>query len=247
MINLYNSGIQGYTLKGKTGDPGSHSYNIFYSIYNCSDKDGAETVKNRIKEGFSLSKDDKTKVSYNEHDIIIDCNAHMYECELDSSTGSLDITYIGNIINQTSADDTTVDMTPREFGVTLSGSQLSVEDTESDYAYHTEYKFSTNVNVEFDDENKLPDGVNAKLVVLHRCGLVQEFDLSNETGGIYINDKYALMVADNDGKKYNNSNGIIETNIDYEKYFEDDCNIYVDVYNKNSIYRFVQNKLKNND
>ncbi len=239
MINLYNSGIQGYTLKGKTGDPGSHSYNIFYSIYNCNNEEGYTIVKHRINNDLSLSKDDKKKVSYNEHDIIIDCNAHMYECEFDSSTG-LDITYIGNIINQTSTDDTTVDMTPRVFDVTLSGSELSVENTESDYAYHTEYGFSTNVNVEFDNDNKLPDNVNAKLVVLHRCGLVQEFDLSNETGGIYINDKYALMVADNDGKKYNNSNDIIEKNIDYEKYFEDDCNIYVDVYNKNSIYRFVQ-------
>lgn len=240
MSNLYNSGVQGYTLKGETGDPGSHSYNIFYSVYDCNNEDGKNTVIKRIKEGKSLSKDgEDSKIPYNEHDIIIDCKAHMYEYNHDSSSNTI-LNYIGNIINQTSADDTQVDMTPRNFDVGLWGTELGIEKTESPYEYHTEYGFTTRVDVEFDDENKLPDGVNAKLVVLHRCGLVQEFDISNETGGVYINDKYALMVADNDGKKYNDSVGIIETNIDYEKYFKDDCNIYVDVYNKNSIYRFVQ-------
>ena len=94
MSNLYNSGIQGYTLKGDIGERGQHSYNIFYSIYDCNNKEGLDTVERLINEGKSLSKDNVDGIIYNEHDTILDVKAHMYECKLDPSENKLKISYV---------------------------------------------------------------------------------------------------------------------------------------------------------
>lgn len=238
MSNLYNSGIQGYTLKGDIGERGQHSYNIFYSIYDCNNKEGLDTVERLINEGKSLSKDNVDGIIYNEHDTILDVKAHMYECKLDPSENKLKISYIGNIINQTSSDDTIIDLKEINFNISLSPGTIETKSTNSPYKYHKDPNFVT--NVEIGGLTDLSSDIHKKLVILHRCGLVQEFDIDDENS-VQINDRYAYMVANTDGKKYV-TNGEPSTNIDYTKYFNEDCKIYVDIYNKNSTYRFLQNK-----
>ena len=185
MSNLYNSGIQGYTLKGDTGERGQHSYNIFYSIYDCDDEYGLVTVERLINEGKSLSKDNVDGIIYNEHDTILDVKAHMYECKLDPLTNTLKISYIGNIINQTSSDDTIIDLKDMDFNISLASGTIETKSTNSPYKYHENPKFVTNVKIY--GLTDLPPDIHKKLVILHRCGLVQEFDIDNGNP-VQIND-----------------------------------------------------------
>lgn len=231
MNKLYNSGIQGYTLKGNIGESGSPSYNMYYSVYDCSTD--SSIVSALINDNKTLSKNPNTiEGGYKTHDVIIDCNAHMYELNRDSSN-NINITYIGNIINQTSSDDITVDMSNRDCSINLSSTEIEIESNYSPYLHHKETNYGTKINV----YNNAPEETHKKLVVVHRCGLTQEFDI-DETTEIKISDKYAYLVADETGKKYNTTDKLPISHINHTDYFIKDCSVYLDVYNKNSMYRF---------
>ena len=67
-INIYNSGIQGYTVKGDVGDSGDKGHNIFFSVYTDT-----SVLSHRIKNELSLSNRNDTGIKYNVSDIFYIC------------------------------------------------------------------------------------------------------------------------------------------------------------------------------
>ena len=241
--NIYNSGIQGYTIKGKQGLSGDKGYNIYYSVYNINSTD-YNTVINLINNttNNSLDSSNTDNITYKENDVIIDCKGRMYFIKKDNENNNLILSLFGSIVNQTENDDSVKDIETVNATITVSCTQInnpykSVSNTTSYERYFDLYQekmnlFNLNVKTDISDPKLV-----TKLVIIHKCGLTQEYDLESNDCNITIYDKVASLLPGTQYKTSDNTN----TKINYLK----DCLMYIDVYsneNTNSMYRFPIDK-----
>ena len=257
--NIYNSGIQGYTIRGKQGLSGNEGYNIYYSIYNINYVEHANTVIELINKtnnnslGSSLSNDN---ITYKQNDIIIDCKGRMYIIQLDSSTQNLTLGLIGNIVNQIENNDSNKEIETITAKVLVTGETIvnpykSLSNTLYD-RYFDLYQDTMNVfklkieNININDTKLL-----TKFVIIHKCGLSQEYELNEkdyefvEENNELIIKEYIIRIYDKTASLLPGTTYNIEDDISTKLNYIKDCTMYIDVYtigNTNSMYRFPINK-----
>lgn len=225
-INIYNYGIQGYTLKGVCGADGESGHNIFYSVYVDE-----SVIENKVKNNFVLSNSYNNTIEYKENDTIISANGKMYTISTDKN-----ISYIGDIINQSKPDDDFKD---------FNDIVIPDIDIETNVYINNDDKLEINAN-HFPRYNELTEdkikgiylklplfdrvqNIKYKLLIMHLCGLVQEIDISDyKDYKIFIEQKYFDLIPNND--TYNTN--------DYKNYIlSRSC---IDVYNTSNdcMYRY---------
>jgi hypothetical protein len=234
-INIYNSGIQGYTIKGDIGEDGDKGYNLYFST--ITDEN---IITEYINNNKTLSDTIDSSCFYDVNDIIIDSAAKMYVIE--KKDDMLSLLYSGNIINQTEADDSIIDFSAIDCSVQLtsdSSTQLNIYHINNIPDKYKYYKYNElceshveGYELKVDINNKVPN-VEYRLCINHLCGLTQEF-LLDETNTLFIEKKYVYLTPLTDGFGYNLNF------FDYIKKYG-----YIDAYNKtiNNTYRFSLNDI----
>ena len=257
-INIYNSGIQGYTVKGDVGDSGDKGHNIFFSVYTDT-----SVLLYRIKNELSLSNRNETGIKYNVNDTIICSDAKMYTI-LKHDDNDTNIEYVGDIINQTTYNETYKDFNDIVMNndiVVVDASVKNDDKIDTSVSLYPRYLELTSdvVNGYYVYIPKFikTENVRYKLVINHICGLLQEIDITIDNvnnddenyqthcNRIFIENKYFYLIPL--GMHHNLpdlASGIGYENIkDYIK-----KRSYIDVYNTTTdyVYRFKLEEILQN-
>jgi hypothetical protein len=233
-INIYNPGIQGYTIKGDVGEIGNSGYNLYYSVY-TDESEIINIIRNNdiLSDSYNIN----TKIEYNVNDSIISANSKMYT--ITSGNDGKTITYIGDIINQTGTDDSVIDFNP----ITIDRDSISIN---HNIELANPYKLdNTKVTKLYDRYSELFDeyieaisvyfdferieGLRYRLVIMHMCGITQEMDITdkNSTWGIIEKKYFKLIPVDI----------TIEDTVEaYKNYLANRA--YIDVYNTSNDYMY---------
>lgn len=228
--NIYNAGIEGYTVKGGIGDNGEPGHNVYYSTYNDVD-----IIKEKINNNEVLSDSYNDTIIYKENDVIIDSFAKMYIISYSIDTdGNIEknLSYTGNIINQTEAHESMIDfsiISPKVYDVVYSSIdniyKISDQAVEVFVRYNELFKDTIEtIQLRFEDFTRI-NNTEYRLVINHPCGLTQEIMLDDNT--VEIERKYFDLSSYDTHNKENVFDYIIKYG-------------HIDAYNKtnDSIYRF---------
>jgi hypothetical protein len=209
--SVHKPGIQGYAPKGAVGDKGESGYSLHYTSYSM--ENDMMIVDDLVTNNKPLSNkiNEDVYVQYNENDTIIDKYAMMYTMKLNTDPSvnmTYTYTYIGNIINQTENENASTKITIDDnVGLTISNAKVikinnyTQENENSPLHRHKDENHNSHglhlaLNTTLKDFIKDNNKNVFKIVILHKCGLSQEWiidardvdDIDN-----YLND-YVFFV-----------------------------------------------------
>lgn len=188
-INIYRPGTQGYAPRGATGEKGAAGYSLHYTSYSM--EDDVLIIDNLVSNNKPLSNkiNENVYVQYSENDTIIDKYAMMYTMSLNTDPSvnmTYTYTYIGNIINQTENENASTKITIDNAGLVVDKDiHFSITDYVSRNDNNPFHKHrSTQLGIKGFELKLNEDFINFilnndknvfKVVVLHQCGLSQEW------------------------------------------------------------------------
>lgn len=201
----YKPGIQGYSLKGVTGDMGTQGHSIYYTSFSIIDDE--EHIINLLKNNKLLGEiDENNDTIYQQNDIIIDKYAMMYILSINDDVYNL--TYIGNIINQSRLENEQTKLDIRDdISLIISSTESKKENLYNNYNENCPLHrhkieneiiqgFTLEMNRTLIDYIKGNPSFVHKIVVLHNCGLSQTWTINNpEEDEFFIDYRYIQMIT----------------------------------------------------
>ena len=244
-IIKYDSGIQGYTVKGVIGEDGNEGNSLYYTVYSIYDITSSDynTVITRIANGKSLDFLGNDSIEYHINDTIIDCTGKMYTIRLSDDTFTL--SYSGDIINQTTYNDTTKDTYNTNIKLeSIVKATINNDKYENDNVIYIRY-FEYNcmefpvLRCEFSLENT-SDNSEYKIIINYKCGVTEEYSINTNDKKIYIYipKKYIFMLPNNEKPLFN-----IDRTSDWDIHIPTVapyCEMYLEVYNKDTNLSYRQ-------
>lgn len=201
----YKPGIQGYSLKGATGDVGTQGHSIYYTSFSIIDDE--EHIIDLLKNNKLLGEiDENNDTIYQQNDIIIDKYAMMYILSINDDEYNL--TYIGNIINQSRLENEQTKLDIRDdISLEIDSTEIKKENSYNNYnencplhRHKIENEIIQGFVLKMNDEligyiKGNPSFVH-KIVILHNCGLSQTWTINDpDENKFFIDYRYIQMTT----------------------------------------------------